>query len=174
MQLMVEHLIEHGHTRLACIAGSSDLMLVHYRLKGFIRALKARGIPVDKSLIIEGDLTQRSGREVTKKLLRMSQPPTAIAACNDLMALGAMSTAQEWGLIVGKDISITGFDDIPLAEHAHPPLTTIHQPIYKIGSMVCEMLINVIKGAQLAEQQIVLQPSLVVRQSSNFHVSERR
>jgi len=173
MQLVVEHLIERGHTRLACIAAPSDLMLAHYRLKGFVNALDVYGLPVDNALVVEGDLTQRSGREAAGQLLDMLQPPTAIAACNDLMALGAMSAAQERGLIVGKDVSITGFDDIPLAEHAHPPLTTIHQPIYRIGSMVCQMLVKVVKGEQIAEQQVVLQPSLVVRQSSDFYLGER-
>ncbi len=173
MQLVVEHLIEQGHTRLACIAASSELMLAHYRLKGFVNALNVHSLSVDNTLIVEGDLTQRSGREAAGHLLDMSQPPTAIAACNDLMALGAMSAAQERGLIVGKDVSITGFDDIPLAEHAHPPLTTICQPIYKIGSMVCEMLIKVIEGKQIAEQQVILQPSLVIRQSSGFYLGER-
>lgn len=172
MRLVVEHLIERGHIRLACIAAPAELMLAQYRLKGFIDTLTARGLSVDEALIIEGDLTQRSGREVAGRLLDMPQPPTAIVACNDLMALGAMSAAQARGLVVGKEISITGFDDIPLAEHAHPPLTTVHQPIYKIGSMVCHMLTQVIKGEPVAEQQVILQPSLVIRQSSDYHFPE--
>lgn len=164
--LVVKHLIELGHTRLACIAAPSDLMLSYYRLKGFVDTLTAHGLIVDDRLVVEGDLTQRSGREVAAQLLDLSNPPTAIVACNDLMALGAMNTAQERGLVVSKDISISGFDDIPLAEHAHPPLTTLHQPIYKIGTMVCQMLIRVITGEPEANQQIILQPSLMVRQST--------
>jgi LacI family transcriptional regulator len=123
-------------------------------------------LPVDRALIIEGDLTQRAGREATGRLLDMPSPPTAIIAANDLMALGAMSAAQERGLVVGRDVSIAGFDDIPLAEHAHPPLTTVHQPVYRIGTVVCQMLVKVIKGEEIAERQVILQPSLVVRQSS--------
>ena len=96
----------------------------------------------------------------------MEDPPTAIVACNDLMALGAISAAQQLGLEVGEDIAITGFDNIPLAEHCHPPLTTVHQPIYQIGEMVCEMLIKQIRGEALEQDQIILQPSLMVRQSS--------
>jgi LacI family transcriptional regulator len=86
-------------------------------------------------------------------------------ACNDLMAIGAMSAAQKKGLIVGEDLAITGFDDTPLAEHTHPPLTTVHQPIYKIGRMVCEMLIKRIQGETPKPAHILLQPSLVIRQS---------
>ncbi len=82
------------------------------------------------------------------------------------MALGAISAAQQLGLTVGKDVAITGFDNIPLAEHCHPPLTTVHQPIYQIGEMVCEMLIKQIRAEPLEQEQIILQPSLVVRQST--------
>ena len=96
----------------------------------------------------------------------MGNPPTAIVACNDLLALGAMSVAQERGLQIGRDISITGFDEIILAETAHPPLTTIHQPANEIGSLIYQMLEKVINGENLEEKQIILQPELVVRQST--------
>jgi LacI family transcriptional regulator len=81
------------------------------------------------------------------------------------MAIGAMSAAQERGLVVGKDVAITGFDDNPAAAHSHPPLTTVHQPVYKIGGMVTEMLIKIISGEILEEEHIILKPSLIVRQS---------
>jgi LacI family transcriptional regulator len=87
-------------------------------------------------------------------------------ASNDLMALGAMSTAQQRGLVVGQDISITGFDDISLAELSHPPLTTVHQPVHHIGEMACKMLINIIQGETPAQTQVLLKPKLMVRKSS--------
>jgi DNA-binding LacI/PurR family transcriptional regulator len=111
-------------------------------------------------------MTQRAGYQLTMDLLIQDNPPTAIAASNDLMALGAISAAQQLGLEVGEDIAITGFDNIPLAEHCHPPLTTVHQPIYQIGEMVCEMLIKQIRAEHLEQKQIILQPSLMVRQST--------
>lgn len=166
ISLAVKHLIELGHRRLACIASPANLMMSYYRLRGFANTLQAHGLPVDSSLIIEGDLTQRAGREIGGRLLDLPDPPTAIVACNDLMALGAMSAALERELVVGQDVSITGFDDIPPAEHAHPPLTTVRQPIYRIGAMVCEMLAKTLKGQETMPQQIILQPSLIVRQSS--------
>jgi LacI family transcriptional regulator len=168
VRLVVNHLIEQGHTRLACIAASADFMFAYYRLEGFINTLEAHALPVDPAWIVEGDLTQRAGREIGGRLLDLPHPPTAIVACNDLMALGAMSAAQERGLVVGQDVAITGFDDTPWAENAHPPLTTVHQPIYQVGTMVCEMLAKVIRGETVAQQQIILQPSLVIRQSSSF------
>jgi len=165
---VVDHLVECGHARIAWIAASPDLMFAWYRQQGFVKAMKSHGLTVEDDLILEGDLTQRGGRQVAGQLLELSNPPTAIVACNDLMALGAMSAAQSRGLTVGKDISVAGFDDIPPSEHAHPSLTTVHQPIYKIGSTVCQMLIKIIMGEELTERQVILQPSLVIRQSSGI------
>jgi LacI family transcriptional regulator len=127
--------------------------------------LKQQGLIISDSLFTAGDLTQRSGYQCASMLLDLPNPPTAIAACNDLMALGAMSAAHERGLVIGKDIAITGFDDIPQSEHSHPPLTTVHQPIYKIGWIVCGMLIKHIQGETLEQEHVILTPSLVIRQS---------
>jgi LacI family transcriptional regulator len=141
-------------------------MFAATRLKGLKDGLAAHDIQLDGSMHRVGDLTQKGGYLQCKSLLRESNPPSAIVACNDLMAIGAISAAQDLGLEVGRDVSITGFDDIPLAEYTHPPLTTVHQPIYQIGSMVCEMLINIIQERDLEQKQIILKPSLIVRESS--------
>ena len=168
MRLVTQHLVSLGHLRIACISPPPDLMFAHYRLQGFRDGLTEAGIPVDDSLFRIGNLTQRDGYEQASALLDLPSPPTAIAACNDLMAFGAMSAAQDRGLVVGKDISITGFDNIPMAEHSHPPLTTLHQPLYQIGGMVCEMLIHLIRGEPLEREQTLLKPELIVRQSSGL------
>jgi len=168
MRLVTEHLASLGHQRIACIAPPNDLMFAHYRLRGFKEGLSEAGIPVNDALIRIGNLTQRSGYEQASVLLDLPSPPTAIAACNDLMAFGAMSAAQARGLVVGKDVAITGFDNIPMAEYSHPSLTTLHQPLYKIGGMVCEMLIQLIRGESLKEKCILLKPELIVRQSSGL------
>lgn len=165
MELIVDYLVDLGHRKIAFIAAPEDLMFTHYRLKGFRQGLNKHGLALDESLFITGDLTQSSGYRCALALLDRGEVPTAIVACNDLMAIGAMSAMQEKGFVVGKDISITGFDDIPVAEHSHPPLTTVHQPIYKIGNMVCDMLIRGILGDRLDERQILLTPTLVVRNS---------
>jgi LacI family transcriptional regulator len=169
MKLVVEHLTSLGHKRIACISPPQDLMFAHYRLQGFQEGLSQAGLTLDNSLIQVGDLTQRGGYQQALKILDLPSPPTAIAACNDLMAFGAMSAAQDRGLIVGKDISITGFDNIPMAEYSHPPLTTVHQPLYQIGGMVCEMLIQKIQGQALEEEYVLLQPELIVRNSTGMH-----
>lgn len=166
IRLIIDHLVALGHTRLACIAEPLHLTKSYHRLQGFKNGLESHGLPVDESLIIEGGFRQRSGRLVADHLFDLADPPTAIVACNDLMALGAISAAQERGLAVGRDVSITGFDDIVLAEYANPPLTTIHQPAHRIGSMICQMLVKIVNRQPLAEQQIILQPELIIRQSS--------
>ncbi|MCJ7734017.1 MAG: LacI family DNA-binding transcriptional regulator [Anaerolineales bacterium] len=166
MRLITCHLAELGHKRIGYLDAPTNLMFAHYRREGFLAGLQENNIDVDESLMVTGDMTQRAGYQLATDLLTESDPPTAIIACNDLMALGAISAAQQLGLVVGEDVAITGFDNIPLAEHCHPPLTTVHQPIYQIGEMVCEMLIKQIRGDSLEQPQILLQPSLVIRQSS--------
>ena len=99
-------------------------------------------------------------------MLDLPEPPTAIVASNDLLALGAISEAQARGLVVGRDVSITGFDDIMLAEYAHPSLTTVHQPAHWMGTLVVDMLVKVIHRQPVEPKQIIHRPALVVRESS--------
>jgi len=174
MYLVADLLASLGHRRIACITPPSNLMFAQYRLSGFREGLAQQSIVVDESLIKVGDLTQRGGYEQASDLLTHPHPPTAIAACNDLMAFGAMSAAQDRGLTVGQDIAITGFDNTPMAEHSFPSLTTIHQPIYQIGGMVCEMLIQITQGKDIEQPHVLLQPELIVRQSSGAVKDEGR
>jgi LacI family transcriptional regulator len=166
MRLVADHLAELHHTRIACISSPPELMFSQYRLAGLRSRLAALKIPLQESLIRRGDMTQRSGYEEMIALLDLPKAPTAIVVCNDLMAFGAMSAIQDRGLIVGKDVSVIGFDDTPISAHSHPSLTTVHQPIYQIGSMVCEMLIQCLQGQLLEESQLLLKPELILRQSS--------
>ena len=173
MQLIADHLVDLGHHRIACISAPLNLNFTHQRLQGIKKGLARLGIILDESLIRESDLTQSGGFKQAGILLDLPNPPTAIIACNDLMAFGAISATYERGLVIGEDLAITGFDDIPMAEHSHPPLTTLHQPIYKIGNMVCEMLIQLIQGIPLEKDQIILKPSLVVRQSCGACIKQK-
>lgn len=166
MGMVMQHLVDLGHRGMAYITAPLELMFATDRLEGYKETLSRNGIPIDDSLILAGDLTERAGYEAAKELLARHDPPTAMVACNDLMALGAMSAALERGMVIGEDISITGFDDIPLAAHSHPPLTTVQQPIYEIGKRICHMLIQILKGEDLAERQVILEPRLVTRESS--------
>ena len=163
---IVDHLIALGHTRLACIAEPTDLTKSFHRVQGFIDGLQAHNLPYTPDLIVESNFRQRSGRQSALQLLDRPTPPTAIVACNDLLALGAISAVQERGLVVGQDVSITGFDDILLAEYANPPLTTVHQPAQQMGGMVAQMLTKIINGQPIEQNQVILTPSIIVRQST--------
>ncbi len=162
---LTQHLIDLGHRRIACISAPLDLIFASARLEGYREALQANSIAIDESLVIVGALTERSGYGAGRELLTRDNAPTAIVACNDLMATGVMSAAQGLGLTVGRDLAVTGFDDVPLAEHSHPSLTTVRQPVYEIGQRICEMLIHLLRGETLKERHVILEPQLVVRDS---------
>lgn len=174
MRLVAHHLIELGHRDIGLITGPDYLMFIQHRIEGLKDGLERTRVTLKPEMVREGDLTQRAGYTRANQLLDLPRPPSAIVACNDLMAFGAMSAAQERGLKVGEDIAITGFDDIPMAEYSHPPLTTLHQPIYKIGEQVCEMLIRIILEGPLVQDQIILEPSLMIRQSSRGQAGHQR
>ncbi len=165
MKMLVRHLLSLGHRHIAYISPPLEFTFARDRMRGVREALAEANLTLAEGYLAFGDLTQRSGLAQAQKLLSLSKPPTAIIAGNDLMAFGAMSAVQQRGLRVGRDIAIAGFDDIPMAETAHPPLTTVHQPIYKIGRMITEMLIKIVRGEPLETQQVVLQPQLIIRQS---------
>lgn len=165
-ELVAEHLVGLGHTRIAFISAPSNLVFARYRRAGLMDTLERHGLSLAPEYSVAGDLTQRGGFQAMNQLLDLAQPPTAVVACNDLMALGAIGAAQRRGLVVGHDVAVTGFDDIPQAEHSHPSLTTVRQPIYDIGRQICAMLVRVVRGEELPERHVLLQPNLIVRESS--------
>jgi len=165
MRRLVQHLLDLGHRRIAFVNAPTNLLFASHRLEGYEEALAANGIPFDETLVADGELTERSGYVAGRELLSRPERPTAIVACNDLMALGVISAAQGLGVTVGREVAVAGFDDVPLAEHAHPPLTTVRQPIYEIGQRICEMLICLLQGEILEQRHVILEPELVVRES---------
>jgi DNA-binding LacI/PurR family transcriptional regulator len=165
---LTQHLSDLGHKRIGFISGSPDLTYVHYQLEGFRQALTANASPADDDLIVEADLSQRGGYRAAQTLLSQDDPPTAIVSSNDLMALGAISAAQDQGLDVGRDIAIAGFDDIPQAETSHPTLTTVHQPGRRLGQLMGQMLIAEVRGEPLSQRHVLASPSLIIRQSTNL------
>jgi LacI family transcriptional regulator len=162
----VDYLVSLGHRRIGYIRGPEELMFTALRWQGFCDAMAAHGLSIEEKWIVHGDLSQGDGRVKAGQLLDRPERPTALITGNDLMALGAIAAAQERGLVVGRDLSIIGFDDIPPAEQAHPPLTTIHQPIYQIATRVTGMLLRMLEGQLLPERQVLLTPELVRRRST--------
>lgn len=168
MRSVVQHLSRLGHRRIAFVAGWSELTSVHYQRQGFVQALTELGLDADPGLIAEGDMTQRGGYDAAQGLFSQSRPATAVVASTDLMALGVMSAAQDQGLEVGSDVAVAGFDDIPQAETAHPTLTTVRQPAYHMGKLAGQMLAALAQGQPIPRPQVLLEPSLIIRQSTNL------
>ena len=159
----VEYLIHLGHSRIGLITGPLSVILSRDRVKGYYQALNLNEIGVKGVLIQEGDYTVDSGYETMLKLLALEEPPTAVFAANDEMAVGAIKAIKQRGLKVPKDISVIGFDGIPLGGLVEPELTTVSQPRYEMGYQAMKMLLSIIKKEVLARNQIVLPHQLIVR-----------
>jgi LacI family transcriptional regulator len=165
-ELATRHLLELGHRRIACVAGPLTLALSVERVAGYRKALLEYDIPVDEALAVEGDFQFESGYRATRQLLEMDSPPSAIFACNDLMAIGAISAGIESGRRLPDDLSVIGFDDLRLASFANPPLTTIVQSKYEMGVMATEMLLERMHDQGMPRRRRLLSTSLLVRQST--------
>ncbi len=162
----IQHCLDLGHKRIGLISAPLDIKIFSDRFKGYRKTLEEKGIEFDQSLVIEGDQTTQSGREASKQFLSLDDPPTAIFALTDLMAIGALKEIQERDLKVPEDISVIGFDDIPLASLVNPALTTIAQPIYEIGREAMSLLIKNIEKKDLTKSKIILDTRLIVREST--------
>jgi len=166
MIMVVDHLVELGHTRLVCLAEPVEYTKSHNRVQGFLRGLESHGLPVSQDSVVVSGYRQEAGRETAGHILDRADPPTAIVGCNDLLALGAMSAARDRGLVVGRDVSITGFDDIALAVYAHPPLTTVRNSAHDSGRLTADILGRQIRGEHVTDHQVLLNLELVVRGST--------
>jgi LacI family transcriptional regulator len=171
IRTVVEHFTELGHQHIGLILPPETMAFTGFRHKGYCQGLAEAGLPYRSEYVMYGDLMWSGGYRSAQALLDHHPLLTAIVACNDLMALGAMSAIQGRGLQVGRDIAISGFDDIPDAEYAHPALTTVHQPIYEIGQRLVKILIDLIMGHEPQATQVLLPSPLIVRASSGGYRS---
>jgi LacI family transcriptional regulator len=162
----VEHLAQLGHTRIGFVAGDESIEGVRDRRRGYVDALVRFGLPTDPSLIAQGDLSQMRAFDAASALLALPEPPTAIFAVNDLSAFGVIAAARELGLKVPRDLSVLGFDDIPMASQVHPPLTTIRQPFAQMGRAAVNTLLSQMESDDTIAPRIVLPTELIVRQST--------
>lgn len=159
------HLIDYGHRRIATIAGPAYLTNAQERLKGFRRALKEAGLALPAEYVVHGQFDRNSGLDAALRLLRPVSRPTAIFAGNDLMAMGALLAVRELGLRCPEDVSIVGFDNLDTAELLEPSLTTVQEPVYRLGSTATELLIQRITGLEDAAKEIMLETELIRRNS---------
>jgi LacI family transcriptional regulator len=164
--LATQHLFDLGHRRIACIAGNSEVSPSAERLTGYQQTLKKNGLAYDEALVVKGDFQYESGYQATSYLLTLKAPPTAVFACNDLMAVGCISAASEFGLRVPDDFSVVGFDDVRLASFTNPPLTTISQPKAKIGTLATKMLLERLNDLDAPPRFERLDTQLRIRRST--------
>ena len=162
----VNYLYEQGHKRIGCIAGPEEMPLCHYRLQGYVQALRRCGIMVDPQYIARGDFTFEAGSKAMQQLLDLPQPPTAVFCHSDVMALVALSQAKRQGLKVPEDLSIIGFDNIDLTQFCDPPLTTIAQPRYEIGREAMLLLLDQMQGQHVGSGSRLMDCELIIRGST--------
>lgn len=143
---LVRHLISLGHKDIAIIVGHPQHGASQIRLQGFKEAMAEAGFKIKPAFVQQGMFTFESGVECGHRLLTMAAPPTAIFASNDYMAAGVMKAASRLGVLIPKDLSLAGFDDVPVASQLWPSLTTIRQPLRKMGRMAAELLIAKIRS----------------------------
>jgi LacI family transcriptional regulator len=162
----VKHLHSLGHSRIATITGMMTTKAGVDRLVGFRSELERLGLPYRNDYVQEGDFYVESGYEAMRTLLASPEPPTAVFAASDLMAVGAMRAATESGRAVPRDLSIVGFDDIHLARLVQPALTTIRQDKAGLGTAAAEAVLRMIEGNGAAPPVVTLPVELVERAST--------
>ncbi len=160
------HLLELGHRRLAAISGPAHVLCCGARLDGYRSAVEAAGIRLDPGLVKRVDLCHEEGYRAALELLRGPDRPTAIFTGNDVQALGVYQAARELGLRIPEDLSVVGFDDLPVVSWVDPPLTTVHQPLVEMAAAATELALALGRGERPTRLRMELATSLTVRQSS--------
>jgi LacI family transcriptional regulator len=162
----VDHVVDLGHRNIGFIAGPLDLHSARTRRQAFVDGLRERGIPLDRKLIREGTHTAEGGEKAMKELLKLSKLPSAVVCSNDWTAIGALHAIHAAGLRVPEDVSLVGFDDIPLTSYTTPALTTVRMSARDVGSTAFQALFSLI-GEQHVEGDVYQIPTkLVVREST--------
>lgn len=160
----VTHLLRLGYQRIGTIAGPADNTAAQDRKRGYLAALRDRGRLIDDTLIVNGDFTQSGGYEAMQRLLL--HKPDAVFVASDAMATGALRAIRTAGLAVPDDIALVGFDDLPQSTMIDPPLTTVRQPIQRVGTLAVKTLIDILQnGPDLPPRRLILPTELVIRDS---------
>ncbi|WP_053674139.1 LacI family DNA-binding transcriptional regulator [Streptomyces sp. NRRL B-1140] len=161
-----EHLLSLGHRRIGLIAGPPRLLCSRARLDGYRAALEGSGLPVDASLVVPGDFRPESGFTACDTLLDLPEPPTALFAASDRMALGAIEALRRRGLRVPQDMSVVGFDDLPEVRWSAPPLTTVRRPLADMGRLAVRTVLRLTRDEQPDSPRVELGTELMLRAST--------
>lgn len=164
-QLAMGHLLEAGHRRIAVIAGPEALLSSIERLEGYSAAMARAHLPLDPRLVLHGPYVEETGFSAFSTLMQMDDPPTAVFAFADMLAIGAIKLARQRGIRIPDDVSLVSFDDISHAELLDPPLTTVRQSPEAFGRRGVNMLLNLIRGKKTETAIQRIEVELVVRKS---------
>jgi DNA-binding LacI/PurR family transcriptional regulator len=168
-ELALKHLVDFGHQKIAILRGHPESADSHHRWNAVQEVAHDMGLQLDPELVIQIDSTESSpslGYPCGKRLVESKRPFTALFAYNDISAIGAIRAFQEAGLQVPRDISVVGFDDIPGAAYHYPSLTTVRQPLRRMGEIAVEVLVGRIDGDKEWQREIAVQPEIAVREST--------
>ncbi len=162
----VDHLVSLGHRRIGFISGPQHLKSARIRLHAFLTALTKYGIGEDDRVVLEGDHKVGGALKAMTRILEQPDPPAAMLASNDLTAIGIMRAIRRAGLLVPKDISVVGFDDIWLAQFTDPPLTTVRLPVKDVAEKSCDALLSSIAKQQKSQDEFRVTTRLIVRETT--------
>ena len=161
-----KYLVDMGHRQIGIITGAPELLCSRARLDGYRAALERAGLSMNDQLVRPGDFRVKAGYEQAKVLFNLRERPTAIFAGSDLSALGVLRAAREAGLRVPEDLSVVGFDDIPLAAWITPALTTVRQPLTEMAAVAVSTLLEGAEGGEPPRRRVELATDLIVREST--------
>jgi LacI family transcriptional regulator, xylobiose transport system transcriptional regulator len=160
------HLLSLGHRRIGVISGPESVLCSRARLDGYRAAMDEAGVPIDPQLIRTGNFHVEDGVNEGGALLRLPNPPTAIFAGNDQQAIGVYQAARELRLHIAEDLSVVGFDDLPVAAWVGPPLTTIRQPLMQMAIAGARLALRLARGEEPSQTRVELSTELIVREST--------
>lgn len=167
-----EYLISMGHRRIAIAGWPEDSLTGEFRMQGYFDALQAHKIPMRSEFIFRGEHSEQTGRDAVAQWMTLPprERPTAVVAISDLIAIGVMNEAESRGMIIGRDLSVIGFDDAPMSQYLRPALTTLRQPIPEIAARLITLLEEMLRrkrGGRAApkHRHVLLPPTLIERDS---------
>ena len=171
-RLATTHLRTLGHTRIGMIGGPVTTLCSRQRVDGYTDALRSTGVEVDPALIRWADFEVGGGHREALALLRLADPPTAIFAGSDMQALGVYQAARELGLEIPRDLSVVGYDDLPMADWVTPPLTTVHQPLQQMAQLATRVVLDLSRGKTPTALRLDLAVDMRVRQSTTSPLTD--
>lgn len=157
------HLIRTGRKTIATITGPQNMVSGYDRYQGYLNALRSRNIAFRPELVYEGDFTEQSGYFGMQKLL--AAKPDGVFCASDMMAIGAMRAIREANLKIPEDVAVIGYDDLSISARENPPLTSLRQPVHRMGSIAAETLVDIIRHPSSQTRHILLPTELVIRAS---------